>query len=295
MKRHRLITSILIILIFIVFPIIVSGTKPVKVVKVVAAENFYGDIVKQIGGKFVNVTSILSDPNVDPHEYKSNVNDAKVIASANLVIENGGGYDDWMDKLLSASPNSKRILLKGFDIATIKLPGNEYIWYSVVNIQAVAQAITINLKKLDPADGDTFTNNFQTFVEGLSQIRQKTVVIMHKYRGTPVGLTETFFLYQAGPLGLRVLTPFEFQKAVAEGNDPPADTIVTAEKQIKDKAINVLIYNKQTVSKITTKLKNDAKALKIPIVAVTEIMPADKNYQSWMLGQLDILEKALGR
>lgn len=294
MNRHRLITSFLIIL-FIAFPIFANGTKPVKVVKVVAAENFYGDIVKQLGGKLVSVTSILSDPNVNPHEYEPNVNDAKVIASANLVIENGGGYDDWMDKLLSASPNRKRILLKGFDIATIKLPGNEHIWYSTVNIQAVAQAITTNLKKLDPAHGDTFSNNFQTFVEELNQIRQKTAVIMYKYRGTPVGLTETFFLYQTDPLGLRVLTPFEFQKAVAEGNAPPAGTIVTAERQIKDKAINVLIYNKQTVSKITTKLQKDAKAVKIPIVAVTETMPADKNYQSWMLGQLNALEKALGR
>ena len=282
------------ILIFMVYPIYASGT-PAKVVKVVAAENFYGDVAKQLGGKLVEVISILSDPNVDPHEYESNVNDAKAIASADLAIESSGGYDDWMDKLLSASPNSKRILLKGFDIATTKLPENEHVWYNVDNIQAVALAITSNLKKLDPADAGVFTNNFQTFVKGLNPIRQKIAALKTKYQGTPVGLTETIYLYQTGPLGLKVLTPFEFQKAIAEGNDPPADTIVTAEKQITNKAVKVLIYNEQTVSKITTKLQNDAKAANIPIVPVTETMPPKQHYQSWMLAQLDVLEKALER
>ena len=285
----------LVLLILTASSLLASGAGGSKVIKVVAAENFYGDIVKQLGGKQVDVTSILSDPNVDPHEYESNVSDAKAIAGADLVIENSGGYDSWMDKLLSASPNSKRILLKGFDIATTKLPDNEHIWYDANNIQAIAQSITGNLKKLDPAHSATYTKNLQPFIKGLDQIRHKITSMKAKFNGTPVGLTETIFLYQSGPLGLKVLTPFEFQKAVAEGNDPPADTIVTAEKQIKSKAVKVLIYNKQTVSKITTKLQDDAKAVKISIVPVTETMPADKNYQSWMLGQLDLLEKALGR
>jgi ABC-type metal ion transport system, periplasmic component/surface adhesin len=280
---------------FTACPLFADGTAPAKGIKVVAAENFYGDIVKQIGGKLVKVTSILADPNVDPHEYESNVNDAKAIAAADLVIENSGGYDDWMDKLLAASPNRKRIVLKGFDIATNKLPDNEHIWYSVDNIQIIARSIAGNLKKLDPANAAAFANNLQAFNKGLDQIRQKIAALQAKYQGTSIGLTETIFLYQTGPLGLKVLTPLEFQKAIAEGNDPPADTIITAEKQIKNKAIKALVYNVQTVSKITTKLQNDAKAAKIPIVAVSETMPADKNYQSWMLGQLNALEKALER
>ncbi|HBF38464.1 MAG TPA: hypothetical protein DDW50_14240 [Firmicutes bacterium] len=284
-----------VILIFTAYPLFASGAEPNKVVKVVAAENFYGDIVKQVGGKLVNVTSILSNPNVDPHEYESSVNDAKAIAAASLVIENGGGYDDWMDKLLAASPNNKRILLKGFDIATSKLPDNEHIWYNVNNVQLIAKTVTNQLTKLDPADAGIFASNFQTFVKGLDQIRQRITVLKGKCQGTPVGLTETIFLYQTGPLGLKVLTPFEFQKAIAEGNDPPADTIVKAEQQIKSKAVKALIYNEQTVSKITTKLQNDAKAAGIPIVPVTETMPANKSYQSWMLDQLGALEKALER
>jgi zinc/manganese transport system substrate-binding protein len=264
-----------------------------SVIPVVAAENFYGDVVKQIGGSHVNVTSILSDPNVDPHEYESNVNNAKAVTKAKLVIESSGGYDSWMDKLLSASPNSSRLLIKGFDLAPTKLPDNEHVWYNVDNMIVIAQTMTDDLKKLDAADASTFDSNFQTFKQSLDQVHTKMSEIKSKYSGSPVGLTETIYLYQAQPLGLKVLTPFEFQKAMAEGNDPPADTVITAENQVKGKQIKVLIYNQQTVSPITTKLQNDAKAEQIPIVPVTETMPSSKHYQSWMLDQLSTLENGL--
>jgi zinc/manganese transport system substrate-binding protein len=208
-------------------------------INVVAAENFYGDIVKQLGGSHVSVTSIISDPNVDPHEYESNAQTAIQVSKAQLVIENGGGYDDWMDKILSGSPNPNRLLLKGFEVAQVKLPENEHVWYSIDNAATIAQAITNDLKELDPADAATFDSNLQTFMQSLQPIQQKIVAIKSKYAGTPVGLTETIYLYQAVPLGLNVLTPFEFQKAMAEGNEPPADTVVTAENQIIHHQIKV--------------------------------------------------------
>ena len=263
------------------------------VINVVAAENFYGDIVKQLGGSHVSVTSIISDPNIDPHEYESNVQTAIQVSKAQLVIENSGGYDDWMDKILSGSPNSNRLVLKGFDVAQVKLPENEHVWYSIDNAAIIAQAITDDLKKLDPADAATFENNFQMFKQSLQPIQQTIHAIKSKYAGTPVGLTETIYLYQAVPLGLTVLTPFEFQKAMAEGNDPPADTFVTAENQITHHQIKVLIYNEQTITPSTTKLENDARAQNIPIVPVTETMPPGKTYQTWMLDQLNTLEQDL--
>ena len=262
-------------------------------INVVAAENFYGDIVKQLGGSRVSVTSIISDPNIDPHEYESNVQTAIQVSKAQLVIENGGGYDDWMDKILSGSPNPNRFVLKGFDIAQVKLPENEHVWYSIDNAATIAQAITNDLKKLDPGDAATFENNFQMFKQSLQPIQQKIAEIKSKYAGTPVGLTETIYLYQAVPLGLNVLTPFEFQKAMAEGNEPPADTVVTAENQITHHQIKVLIYNEQTVTPSTTKLENDARAQNIAIVPVTETMPPGKTYQTWMLDQLNTLEQDL--
>jgi zinc/manganese transport system substrate-binding protein len=262
-------------------------------INVVAAENFYGDIVKQLGGNHVSVTSILSDPNIDPHQYESNAQTAIQVSKAQLVIENSGGYDGWMDKILSGSPNSNRIVLKGYDVALVKLPENEHVWYSIDNAATIAQAITNDLKKIDPADTTTFDSNLQTFKQSLQPIQQKIVAIKSKYAGTPVGLTETIYLYQAAPLGLNVLTPFEFQKAMAEGNDPPADTVVTAENQINHHQIKVLIYNEQTVTPSTTKLENDARAQNIPIVPVTETMPPGKTYQTWMLDQLNTLEHDL--
>jgi zinc/manganese transport system substrate-binding protein len=262
-------------------------------INVVAAENFYGDMVKQLGGSHVSVTSILSDPNIDPHQYESNAQTAIQVSKAQLVIENSGGYDDWMDKILSGSPNSNRLVLKGFDVAQVKLPENVHVWYSIDNAATIAQAITDDLKKLDSADAATFDSNLQTFKQSLQPIQQKIVAIKSKYAGTPVGLTETIYLYQAVPLGLNVLTPFEFQKAMAEGNDPPADTVVTAENQINHHQIKVLIYNEQTITPSTTKLENDAMAQNIPIVPVTETTPRGKTYQTWMLDQLNTLEQAL--
>ena len=262
-------------------------------INVVAAENFYGDMVKQLGGSHVSVTSILSDPNIDPHQYESNAQTAIQVSKAQLVIENSGGYDGWMDKILSGSPNSNRIVLKGYDVAQVKLPENDHVWYSIDNAATIAQAITDDLKKLDPADAATFDSNLQTFKQSLQPIQQKIVAIKSKYAGTPVGLTETIYLYQAAPLGLNVLTPFEFQKAMAEGNEPPADTVVTAENQINHHLIKVLIYNEQTVTPSTTKLENDARAQNIPIVPVTETMPPGKTYQTWMLDQLNTLEQDL--
>lgn len=264
------------------------------IINVVAAENFYGNIVQQLGGDHVTVTSILSNPNVDPHEYESNVQTEITVSKAALVIENGGGYDDWMDKLLSAAPNSNRLLIKGFDVATTHLPENEHVWYSFGNVAVIAQAITNDLKRLDPGDAASFESNLQKFKQSLQPLQQKITDIKAKYAGTPVGLTETIYLYQAVPEGLNVLTPFAFEKAIAEGNDPPAGALVTATDQINNRQIKILIYNEQTITPVTTNLENLARSQGIPIVPVTETMPPGQTYQSWMMAQLNALEAALG-
>jgi zinc/manganese transport system substrate-binding protein len=263
-------------------------------IKVVAAENFYGDIASQLGGSHVTVTSILSDPNVDPHEYESSFQNAAAVSDAQLVIENSDGYDSWMDKLLSSSPNPNRHVIKAFDVAPHKLPENEHVWYSMTNILAIAQDITTTLKQLDTKDTSAFDKNLATFSQSIQGIDQKIAVIKAKYAGTPVGLTETIFLYQTELLGLKMLTPFAFQKAIAEANDPPADTVVTVNNQVEQKEIKVLIYNEQTITAITTNVENAAMQQHIPIVPVTETMPPGKTYQSWMLSQLNTLQQALG-
>ena len=263
-------------------------------INIVAAENFYGDVAQQIAGPLATVTSILSNPNVDPHEYESSVANAAAVANAALVIENGGGYDAWMNKLLSASPNPSRIVIDGFAVAPTHLPENEHVFYGIGNMSAIAKAIRNALTKIDPANAKQFAGNYETFQKSLTAVTDKLNEIKSKYSGTPVGLTETIFLYQAKPMGLDVLTPFAFQKAIAEGNDPPANAAIAAQKQVVDRRIRVLIYNEQTVTAITTKLQKEARAAGIPVVPVTETMPPSLHYQSWMMKQLNNLMSALG-
>lgn len=264
-----------------------------NVITIVAAENFYGDIAQQLGGDKVQILSILSDPNTDPHEYESSVKDAEAVSKAQIVIKNGDNYDTWMDKLLSASPNANRVVLTGADIANHKLPDNPHVWYGVDNVQTIAGAITAALKKADPSDSATFDSNLQTFDNSLQPLQQKIADIKAKYNGTSVGLTETIYLYQSGPEGLNVLTPLAFERAIAEGNDPSADDVAKANDQITKKQVKVLIYNEQTITPITTNLQKEAKQLNIPIIPVTETMPMTKHYQNWMMDQLTALQNAL--
>ncbi|MGH7204498.1 MAG: metal ABC transporter solute-binding protein, Zn/Mn family [Candidatus Levyibacteriota bacterium] len=262
-------------------------------INVVAAENFYGDIIKQLGGNHVQVLSILSDPNADPHQYESNVQDGIAVAKANLVIENGEGYDTWMDKLLSASPNKNRVVLVGTQIADHKITDNPHVWYSFENTRTIAGKITDTLKQQDPTHASEYDQNLTTFDNSLQPLQQKISDIKAKYSGAPVALTETIYLYQTQPEGLNVLTPYEFEKAIAEGNDPSADDVAKANDQITKKQVKVLIYNEQTITPVTTNLQNEAKQLNIPIVPVTETLPQGKHYQDWMMGQLTGLESAL--
>jgi zinc/manganese transport system substrate-binding protein len=185
-------------------------------------------------------------------------------------------------------------VLVGANIANHKLTDNPHVWYGVDNIQDIAEAITAALEKIDPTNQAAFEAASTKFDQSLIPIQQKLSDLKSKYAGTPVGLTETIFLYQTGPIGLNVLTPFAYEKAIAEGNDPPADTVVTTNNQINQHLVKVLIYNVQTVTPVTTNLQNAAMKNNIPIVPVSETMPAGKTYQGWMLDQLNALQKALG-
>lgn len=266
-----------------------SGNK----IKVVAAENFYGDIVKQLGRNHVSILSILSDPNADPHQYESNVQDGIAVTNANIVIENGDGYDTWMDKLLSGGKNSKRAVIIASKVATHKLEDNPHVWYGINNMPDIAGKITEQLKKVDPNDSAEFDQNLKSFTDSLKPLQQEIAMIKAKYNSTPVGLTETIYLYQTKSEGLNVITPLGFEKAIAEGNEPSADDVAKTNDQISKKQVKILIYNVQTVTPITTNVQNLAKQQNIPIVPVSETLPQGKSYQGWMLDQLKGVESAL--
>ena len=300
-KKHGIIV-ILVIVLVVIGIIVLFAQSAIRnpqsgygggAVNIVAAENFYGNIAAQLGGSHVTVDSILSDPNVDPHEYESNVADGIAINDANIVIENGLEYDTWIDKLISASPNPNRIVITAGNIAPDPLPENPHVWYGIDNIPTIARVITNALEKVDPADTADFENNLMAFDNSLAPLNAKLAEIKSQYAGTPIGLTETIYLYQTEPMGLDVLTPFDFEKAIAEGNDPSAASVAETNNQVSGKQIKILIYNSQTVTPITTNLQNDANSAGIPVVPVTETMPPNVNYQTWMLDEMNAVEAAL--
>lgn len=260
---------------------------------VVAAENFYGDIVGQIGGDHVAVTSIATDPNVDPHEYVTNARDGAAVANARLVIQNGIGYDDFMNHLMAASPNPHRKVIVVAELTGHKKGDNLHLWYDPPTIPKVAQAVLDALVQIDPGNATSFRNWYRAFQASLLPLNQAIASIKAQYGGTPVAFTEPVFGYMAAALGLTVLTSLEFQKAIEEGEDPPASALARMEDQLKTHQVKVLLYNTQTVSPITTRVRELARRVGVPVVGVSETEPPGKSFQQWMLSQLEALRAAL--
>ena len=273
-----------------------SSTAGAAPVNVVASTNVWADIAKQVGGGHVNVTSIMSDPNADPHEFEADAKTAAALSKAQFVIENGLGYDDFMDKLLAASPNSSRVVLNAADVMQIAGPdANPHIWYEIAKIPAVASGIADQLGKIDPSDAATFTANAKTFNDSLGPINAAIANIKAKYPGAPVGYTERVPGYLVEAAGLKLATPASFAQSIEDGNDPsPADN-AAMDSALTDKKIKVLLYNGQVTSPATDAVKQRAQQSGVPVVGVTETLPpTDKDFQDWQLRQINELTTALG-
>jgi zinc/manganese transport system substrate-binding protein len=266
-------------------------------VDVVAAENFWGDITKQIGGDHVNVTSVITDPNADPHLYESDAKTSAAVSAAQLVLVNGLDYDEFMDKLLSASPNQNRKVLTAADVMQISGPdANPHIWYDIAKLPGVASAIAAQLGAFAPGDAATFTANAKTFSDSLAPINAAIASIKTKYPGARVGYTERVPGYLVEAAGLKLATPASFARAIEDGNDPsPADN-AAMDTVVNSKAIKVLLFNEQTDSPAIDALKTLAQKCGVPIVGVTETLPpSDSTFQEWQLRQVSQITKALGQ
>lgn len=261
---------------------------------VVAAENFYGDIVGQIGGDRLAVTSILSDPNIDPHEYETNARDAAAVANARLVIQNGLGYDAFMDRLLNASPNARRRVIVVAELTGYKKGDNVHIWYDPPTVPKLAQTTLEALIQIDPAHAASYRHRYQAFQASLPALAQTIAALRGQHAGTPAAATEAVFGYMAQAIGLDVITPVTFQMAIEEGRDPPAAAIAQMEDHLRQRRVALLLYNTQTVSPITTRARQLAKQAGVPVVGVSETLPPRKSFQQWMLSQLEQIQRALG-
>jgi len=261
---------------------------------VVAGENFWGSIAMQLGGPKVNVQTVLTDPNADPHEYESNTNDARAVAEADLVILNGAGYDDWGKKLLDANASSHRQVLNVADMLGKRAGDNPHFWYDPGHVVKVADAITARYKSIDGGDAPFFDQRRIDFASALQPYDARIVEIKQKFAGVKIGATESIFVYMAAALKLDLISPVEFMDAVAEGNDPPASAVVEFQNQITARQVKVLVYNVQTATAVTTNVKHLAQAADIPVVGVSEtLQPETVAFQDWQLSQLIALENAL--
>jgi zinc/manganese transport system substrate-binding protein len=261
---------------------------------IVAAENFWGSLVSQLGGDRVQVTSIVSDPNADPHEYESNTKDARAFATANYVILNGLGYDDWGNKLLSAQPESQRKVLIVGNVVGKKEGDNPHLWYNPAYVNTAVAQMDKDLIDLDPSGRAYYQQQLKSLSASLSSYQNRIKSIKQQYGGTKVAATEDIFAYLADAAGLDLVSPPAFIQAVAEGNDPPTDSVVQFQQQLQGGQVKVLAYNEQTVTPLTTSIKQLAAQQNISVIGITEtIQPPGTTFQDWMNAELITLENAL--
>jgi zinc/manganese transport system substrate-binding protein len=265
-------------------------------VSVVAAENFYGNIVSQIGGSHVSVTSILTDPNADPHLFEPGTSNGLAVSQAALVIQNGVGYDSFMQRLEDAAPSPHRIVVTIADVLGVSgADANPHLWYDVPELGRVATAIASGLGRADPANRSAYRAGLIRFERSLAPLRREVGALRARYGGTAVAYTEPVPGYLLTAAGLPSLTPTAFARAIEDGSDPSPEAVAQMTALFTHHRVRVLLYNNQTVSPITTRIRTAAQAAGIPVVGVSETLPSGRTFQGWQLEQARALERALAR
>jgi zinc/manganese transport system substrate-binding protein len=266
---------------------------PGPVINVIAVENQYGSIVAQLGGQCVRVRSIISDPSADPHEFQTDIQVGMAYQTAHLVVQNGLGYDEFSNKII-ATLAKKPIVLTCGDVVGLKLGENPHLWYHPEYIMRISRAITAALKRLNPAASTYLEAQAEIFTAALAPYYAIIAEIKRRFAGTPVGATESVFMYMAQATGLQLITPPRFMQAVAEGTGPTVRDVAAFQTQIRQKQIKALIYNTQAVTNLATQLQTMAREVSIPIVGVSEtLVPVHDTFQNWQVRQLQLLLQAL--
>jgi zinc/manganese transport system substrate-binding protein len=270
-----------------------EGPCPAEVANVVAVENHYGSIVAQLGGQCVRVTSIISDPTADPHEFQTDVQVGKAYQTAALVVQNGLGYDAFSNKLIATLRHKPMVITCG-DVVGLTPGDNPHIWYHPAYVTRISQVITQSLTRLRPGAAAYFEAQAQAFAAALGPYHAIIDEIKRRFGGTPVGATESVFTFMAEATGLKLISPPKFMQAVAEGTSPTVRDVATFQTQIQQKQIKVLIYNTQAVTNLATQLQSMAREAGIGVVGVSEtLVPVHDSFQNWQVRQLQRLLKAL--
>jgi zinc/manganese transport system substrate-binding protein len=269
------------------------------VINVVAAENFWGSLIAQLGGNHTHVTSIITNPNTDPHEYQSNDSAAIAIQQAQYVILNNVGYDSWADSLIGSDGDTNQTILNIGDMLGVFVTGgivtgNPHLWYDPTYVREAVAWMYDNLTTIAPSLTGYFTEQYENLTASLNSLYTEITTIQHDFAGTVVASTESIFVYLANATGLNLVSPPAFMEAVAEGNDPPDQSIVTFQCQLESGHVRVLVFNAQTVTPLTTSMKQIAQSNNVTVMSVTEtIVPPSASFQDWMGGQLNSLYVSL--
>lgn len=262
----------------------------------VASTNVYADIVEAIGGDRVGVTAFITDPSQDPHSYESNAQNVLAVKHAALVVENGGGYDDFMNRLVTATGSTATVL----DVVTIsgratvdRAVLNEHVWYDVPSVARLAASVVEALSRLDPADSATFSARGETYVHQLAALEAREAATKKAHAGAAVAITEPVPLYLLTAQGLVNKTPPAFSEAIEEGTDVSPLVLRDTLALFTSKQVSALVYNEQTSGPITEQVKKAAHENGVAIVAVTETLPKGTTYLSWMAANIDAIDSAL--
>lgn len=266
-----------------------SSTHPVAIV---AAENFYGDVARQIGGPDVRVTSILSSPDQDPHLFEVSPSVGRAVSGARIVVYNGIDYDPWMAKLLGAARASDRRVIVVADLVGRKTGDNPHIWYDPATMQACARALAEALSAEDPPHQADYQQRLAKFAASLQPITAKIDVLHQRLAGTPATATEPVFGYMFAALGMEVRNQ-SFQLAVMNNTEPSPADVAAFENDLRTHAVKLLIYNSQASDPVADRMERIARASHIPVVGAAETEPPGKTYQVWILSELEAVDKAL--
>ncbi len=264
---------------------------------VVAAEDFWGSIASQLGGTKVAVTSIITNPSADPHDYEPTAADARLMAGAAYVIVDGIGYDPWSQNLLDANPVSGRDVLNVGDLVGVPVGGNPHQWYSPTSVRRVIDAITSEYARRSPGDASYFRLQQRRLLTlGLKDYFAVIAEIHQRYAGTPVGASESIFAEMAPALGLDLITPASFLKAISEGTEPTAADKSTIDSQIQGHQIKVYVYNSQNATPDIQRQIAECRTAGIPVTTITEtLVPEGASFQQWQVHELRGIAAALAQ
>jgi zinc/manganese transport system substrate-binding protein len=275
-----------------------TSQKDDGLIRVVASTNVYGDIAKQVGGDRVSVTSIISNPSQDPHSYEANAQVQLALSKADVVIQNGGGYDSFVGTLLKGANNPRAVLLdaatiSGYDQNPATGQFNEHLWYDVPTMRKVATSITERFSALYPSGAPTFAANASRFAAALGVLQTTEASITAASAGEGAAITEAVPLYLLDAVGLVNKTPQKFSAAIEAGTDVSPVALQQTLALFSDRAVKLLAYNEQTTSPETVQVLAAAKRAGIAVVTVRETLPRGEDYLSWMTDTLASITRAL--